>query len=266
MSINFLTYRFNFFNIDLRLNPEGYLGMRISDLVRETGIPRETIHYYSREGLLPKPKKSSRNQAEYGEDHIERLFLIKELQDRFFLPLSAIKKIIQEQKKSKTPKSLIHIKTEYFNPLDQFLPEEIHGEEAFLKAIGLSPDRLADFEDWKIINPEIREGEKVYSHDDIKIGQTIGDLRRLGISYEKGFRREGLKIVRDMLQEISTAMARMYWKDVLKSKTLEEAREMTGPAEEVGAIFIYHLYKRLVRADYSKESPVSSDVENSDDE
>ena len=83
--------------------------MRISDLVKRTGVPRETIHYYTREGLLPKPKKSSRNQADYSDAHVEGIILIKELQDRFFLPLSAIKKIINKLKKTSAFRNKLNI-------------------------------------------------------------------------------------------------------------------------------------------------------------
>ena len=35
--------------------------MKISQLVKRTGVPNETIHFYIREGLLRKPRKSSVN-------------------------------------------------------------------------------------------------------------------------------------------------------------------------------------------------------------
>ena len=46
---------------------------RMRDLVRESGLPRETIHYYLAEGLLPPPLKTGRNTALYSEDHLYRL-------------------------------------------------------------------------------------------------------------------------------------------------------------------------------------------------
>ena len=226
--------------------------MKISDLVKKSGVPRETIHYYTREGLLPRPKKSSHNQADYTEEHVERLGMIKELQDRFFLPLSTIKKIIKEQKKSGADASIFQIKTEYFGPLDRFFPEEIHGEEAFLEATGMSAERLADFEGWRIINPKVRDGVKVYSNDDIKIGKGIGDLRRIGVSHEKGFSREGLKLIRDEFQKIVDMSASLYWDRAVQVMTPEEAYEGAGPAIEITAILLYHLYQRLSREEMAR--------------
>jgi DNA-binding transcriptional MerR regulator len=48
----------------------------------ESGLPKTTIHHYIREGLLPAARKSSRNAAVYGPEHVERLRLISELRNR----------------------------------------------------------------------------------------------------------------------------------------------------------------------------------------
>jgi len=70
--------------------------LRMRDLVRMTGLPRETIHFYLTQGLLPKPVKTGRNTAVYGAEHLDRLQRIKDLQERHFLPLRAIKAVLEE--------------------------------------------------------------------------------------------------------------------------------------------------------------------------
>lgn len=226
--------------------------MKISELVKKTGVSREAIHYYTREGLLPRPKKTSRNQADYTDEHIERLGMIKDLQERFFLPLSAIKKVIRQQKKTSADASVFQIKAEYFRPLEQFLPEEIRGEEKFLEAVGISAERLADFESWRIIDPAVEDGVKVYSHDDVKIGKVIGDMRRIGLSHEKGFHRESLKVMRDEFQKIVQMGAEVYWERAPKLMPLEEALEFSAPAREMVGIYLYHLYLRLAKEEHEK--------------
>ena len=66
------------------------------DLVRESGLPRETIHFYLQQGLLPKPVKTGRNTAVYAGEHLERLRRIRELQERQFLPLKAIRAVLED--------------------------------------------------------------------------------------------------------------------------------------------------------------------------
>lgn len=61
--------------------------MRISELVRRTGIPLATIKYYLREGLLMPGHATSATQAEYGEEHIRRLGLIRALIEVAGLPV-----------------------------------------------------------------------------------------------------------------------------------------------------------------------------------
>lgn len=53
--------------------------MRISELSRRTGVPVGTVKYYLREGLLPPGESTSATQAQYGEEHVSRLALIRAL-------------------------------------------------------------------------------------------------------------------------------------------------------------------------------------------
>ena len=64
---------------------------RMKDLCEATGLPRQAIHFYIQQGLLPAGRKTGRNMAWYTEEHLERLHLIKKLQHERFLPLKAIK-------------------------------------------------------------------------------------------------------------------------------------------------------------------------------
>ena len=68
--------------------------MKMQDLERTTGVGRETIRFYIREGLLPQPERPGRNVAWYDESFVERIALIKELQQKRFLPLQIIKAIV----------------------------------------------------------------------------------------------------------------------------------------------------------------------------
>ncbi len=64
--------------------------MRIDDLAERAGVPTRTIRYYTQQGLLHSPALRGR-VGYYDERHLERLRLIKELQEKRYLPLSVIK-------------------------------------------------------------------------------------------------------------------------------------------------------------------------------
>jgi len=64
---------------------------KISELSRQTGIPKSTIHYYIREGLLHPPKKTSRTMAYFDSSHLERLAAIKRLRKDLRMPIAFLK-------------------------------------------------------------------------------------------------------------------------------------------------------------------------------
>lgn len=69
--------------------------MKMKELEERTGLGREAIRFYIREGLLPKPEKPRRNVAIYSEDHVDRIQLIKKLKDERFLPLGVIRELLE---------------------------------------------------------------------------------------------------------------------------------------------------------------------------
>ena len=68
---------------------EGPPGLRMKDLMRESGLSRETVHFYIAEGLLPPGRKTSRTTAEYSQEHVERLRWIRLAREEQFMPLRA---------------------------------------------------------------------------------------------------------------------------------------------------------------------------------
>ena len=70
--------------------------LRMGELAEASGVPAATIKHYLREGLLPEPVKTSRNMAYYPPEFVERIRLIKQLQEERFMPLRAIKSVLDE--------------------------------------------------------------------------------------------------------------------------------------------------------------------------
>ena len=226
--------------------------MKISELVQRTQVSKETIHYYIREGILPRPRKLAKNVADYDEGFVERIRLIKELQDHRFLPLSVIKKILKHQKSSAERESLLRLHSEYFRPVDQLLPSEIVGESGFCEATGLGRKWLARMEEWDIITPELRHGRKVYSQDDITLGKVIVDMDRIGLGPKDGFDPEALKHYRDLFREIVAMSHRHYMGAALGKLAPEEYSRRAVRANEVMSVFFYHLYRKLSREEYRR--------------
>ncbi len=68
--------------------------MKMSELSRVSGIPVPTIKYYLRERLLPAGRATAATQAQYDEEHLARLRLIRALVDVGRLPLAAVRDVL----------------------------------------------------------------------------------------------------------------------------------------------------------------------------
>lgn len=71
--------------------------LRMKELVAQTGASREAIRFYINEGLLPQPRRTSRNMAWYSQEHVSRVRYIRALQEEHFLPLKAIRALLNGQ-------------------------------------------------------------------------------------------------------------------------------------------------------------------------
>lgn len=69
--------------------------MRVSELVRRSGVPLPTIKYYIREGMLAPGESDTPRRAEYDETHLARLRLIHALTGPALLSLTQVKAILQ---------------------------------------------------------------------------------------------------------------------------------------------------------------------------
>ncbi|MBU2547394.1 MAG: MerR family transcriptional regulator [Proteobacteria bacterium] len=222
--------------------------MKISELAKAAEVPKETIHYYVREGLLPKPIKRGRNVADYGDGYVEQIRMIKALQDQFYLPLSAIKRIMVLQRKT-DPSSLRELKTTYLQRAGRRRGPVIESESAFMEATGLGPKWLARLEDWGIVHPEIIENEKVYHKDDLTLARLVVEMDRVGLSPRDGHNTESLKYYSDLVGQIAVFAIQDYLQahlGKLDSETFFKRAEAGG---EVVGTFFYHLYRKKAQGE-----------------
>ena len=133
--------------------------LRIGELAEASGVPVPTIKHYLREGLLPEPVKTSRNMAYYPPEFVDRIKLIKRLQEERYLPLKAIKDVLDTRERSRT--SAAEVRKRYG------VPKEVL-------------DRLAELE---VLTPNSRG----YSPSDVTIIEAISRFRAGGYDEQIGF-------------------------------------------------------------------------------
>ena len=71
-----------------------------AELAETTGVPVATIKYYLREGLLPAADKRAARLAEYGEQHVRRLQLIKLLRDVGDIPIDGLRRLVRASERT----------------------------------------------------------------------------------------------------------------------------------------------------------------------
>jgi DNA-binding transcriptional MerR regulator len=74
--------------------------LRVKDVTARTGLSRQAIHFYVQQGLVDPPHKTGKTMAYYTEAHVERILLVRKLQDEQFLPLKAIHALLADGKRN----------------------------------------------------------------------------------------------------------------------------------------------------------------------
>jgi DNA-binding transcriptional MerR regulator len=73
--------------------------LKMSELAERSGVSAGTIKHYLREGLLGSDDdvlRTSRNMAYYPEEYVQRIRLIKRLQEERFMPLRVIREVMAD--------------------------------------------------------------------------------------------------------------------------------------------------------------------------
>ena len=154
--------------------------LRMGELARASGVSAATIKHYLREGLLPEPVKTSRNMAYYPSDFVERIRMIKQLQEERYMPLRVIRDLLEED--PDRAKALIELG-------DRLLEHALESESqrvSLAKVQGRYEipqdvlDRLAELE---VLTPDKRG----YSPSDVRIIEAISRFRAGGYEERIGF-------------------------------------------------------------------------------
>ena len=154
--------------------------LRMKELAAASGVPGPTIKHYLREGLLPEPVKTSRNMAYYPPEFVDRIQLIKRLQEERFMPLKAIKSLLDSD--PDRAEKLVELE-------DRIIERAVAGEQTRTSAAevreryGIPKEVLDRLEEIEVLTPNTRG----YSPSDVQIIEAISRFRAGGYEQEIGF-------------------------------------------------------------------------------
>ncbi len=160
--------------------------MKMKELESRTGVSREAIRFYIKEGLLPEPMKLGRNVAKYSEEHVARTKLVKRLQEEHHLPLKAVKAVLDRAAsdltlESMTAPGLAHILPTLIQDTERSDPWSL---EELAEDSGLAIDEIEELAEIGVIR--ISENAEVPPRD-AEITRLWGTARALGFSADKGY-------------------------------------------------------------------------------
>lgn len=158
--------------------------LKMRDLVRLTGVHRETIRAYFRAGLLPEPVRPRPNVAHYTDAHVRAVIAVRHLNRESKISLKQIGRSMQGDAVlvPSDAVSRAHLAT--------LATDRLTDNAALVRLDDAEPSMLADAKTLARVGAiEIREGATgpSLSAADARILELWGQFRALGFTDEAGF-------------------------------------------------------------------------------
>jgi len=162
--------------------------MSMKELVRETGVHRQTIHHYLREGVLPPPVQGAgTHRARYGGAHVELLGVIRELRDREGLSLDAIRRRFEQA--AFDPERLAH---RGLSRGVSFEPPEGSGERldrGRLSGRAKAPPLLVDaLVEHRMIQPDPEADDEIFDGGHVAVVRAVHRMVEAGFEIDDALR------------------------------------------------------------------------------
>ena len=186
--------------------------MKMKELERVSGLGRETIRYYIREGLLPEPERPKRNVALYTQAHVTRLEKIKRLQAERHLPLHLIKTLVLAE--AENPVSGFEAFIGLENRLGPLLAGFALGPRLLVDvaaAAQVSMEDVRGLEAMGFISVEQKDNAEWLNERNARLLELIGEWRAAGFTSEAGFPIEGYRIYVEVTEALAhRSVAQFY--------------------------------------------------------
>jgi DNA-binding transcriptional MerR regulator len=154
--------------------------LKMSELAEASGVSAGTIKHYLREGLLPDPVKTSRNMAYYPPEFVERIRLIKQLQEERFMPLKAIRRVLEDD--PERARALVEVEDRIIERAQRNEGSRTSRAEVE-RRYGIPRDALERLEEIGVLTPNSRG----YGDLDVRMLEAISRFRAGGYDEEIGF-------------------------------------------------------------------------------
>ena len=207
--------------------------LKMSELAERSGVSAGTIKHYLREGLLGEGDeivRTSRNMAYYPREYVERIRLIKRLQEDRFMPLRVIKDRIVER------------------AVEQRESERVSAAEA-RRRYDIPANVLERLAELGVLTPSARG----YDADDVKIIEAVSRFRAGGYDEQLGFTVFDTLRYRDALEPLVQEEVRTLLDRLAGEVEVERAVEIIAAGAEPLRDLIGAMHSKLLLAELRRQ-------------
>jgi DNA-binding transcriptional MerR regulator len=225
--------------------------LKMSELAERSGVSAGTIRYYLREGLLGEGAdivRTSRNMAYYPLEYVQRIELIKRLQEERFMPLRVIKGALQDD--PERLRALIELEDRILERALKSAEERTRVSMKLVRERYEIPrnvlERLAEI---GVLTPT-RSG---YDQDDVKIIEAIASFRAGGYEEALGFTVYDTLRYREALEPLVRAEVRALLDRLAGEVDVERAMQIVAAGVEPLRELLGAMHSKLLLAELRRQ-------------
>lgn len=223
--------------------------MKMRDLEQRTGVNRETIRIYLKQGLMPEPQRPKRNVADYGEEHVRAIEAIRRLQKKTRLPLYLIRRAMEGDT------TVMPADASAFPHLDSLIAARAGVDDALLPLASLRaryPKVHSDaraLEKVGAIRLCTRQGKLHLSRIDAQLVSLWGDMRKAGFTEALGFHPEVCELHVKAAEQLAHAELKIFLQSLRGRGSEGQAADMAQAALTLLLSFFGLIRTKTVIAD-----------------
>lgn len=226
--------------------------LRISELAEEAGVPVATVRHYLREGLLPEGEKTSRNMAYYPPELVDRIRLIKQLQEERFMPLRVIGELLdREGSDPERLRSRLELSDRLLELALADEGERVSGAE-LSERYGVPGEVIERLDGLGVIGPVAPTG---YSPTDARIVEAVSRFRAAGYDESVGFTVRDTTRFLAPLEDLAAREVEMLSSKVVGRFEPERAIEMLEAGGEPLRSLIAAMHSKLLYRELERRRP-----------
>jgi DNA-binding transcriptional MerR regulator len=230
------------------VNDQGLLKM--SELAEQSGVSAGTIKHYLREGLLGQGAdivRTSRNMAYYPPEYVDRLRLIKRLQEDRFMPLRVIRQMMDTDPARAA--ALVELEDRILDrALEAGAAERVSAAEV-ARRYDVPRNVLDRLVELGVLSPNSRG----YDPDDLRIVAAISRFRAGGFDEALGFTVFDTLRYREALEPLVREEVRTLLDRLAGEVPVERAAEIIGAGSEPLRELVGAVHSKLLRAELERQ-------------